>query len=329
MSRYWERWGVGGGWREGRWWKWRLWHTEGHSRGWEGRKPTGTERGTVRGTASGSMWITYCTIKAPHTPPKPIANCLHPTTLLHLVWPVQQKTRHWTLNTPLRCAASSTVDCTFCACAKCNKRVAPVFKKDAGQEVYACNSLYFWSKRNWTISDKNSCILNKQQGITKRTQINSSWKDITASLMPVLQNMKTENDGAECIEKRSSHSIPPFPHTTLIHKHTTNQRIQWLRLRMLSRSRQRPRSSESFQSSWTHRTYLFPASSNGWAGVFLPLGLWCREGVFVQVCLQSCVIRIHSTVCHKMGLSAINSFLRWYVILMLKKINKHLAYILK
>ena len=36
-----------------------------------------------------------------------------------------------------------------------------------------------------------------QRGITKQTQINSSWTDIAASLMPVtlLQNMKTGNDG--------------------------------------------------------------------------------------------------------------------------------------
>ena len=55
-----------------------------------------------------------------------------------------------------------------------------------------------------------------QWGITKWTQINSSWKDITASLVPVLQNMKTVNDGTECIEKQSAHSIPPLPHTALI-----------------------------------------------------------------------------------------------------------------
>ena len=55
-----------------------------------------------------------------------------------------------------------------------------------------------------------------QQGITKLTQINSSWTDITTSLVPVLQNMKTGNDGTECIEKQSAHSIPPLPHTVLI-----------------------------------------------------------------------------------------------------------------
>ena len=32
------------------------------------------------------------------------------------------------LNTSFRCAPSSTVACTFCACAKCNKRVALVLK---------------------------------------------------------------------------------------------------------------------------------------------------------------------------------------------------------
>ena len=48
-----------------------------------------------------------------------------------------------------------------------------------------------------------------QWGITKRTQINSSWMDITASLVQGLQNVKTGNDGMECIEKQSAHSICP------------------------------------------------------------------------------------------------------------------------
>ena len=39
--------------------------------------------------------------------------------------------------------------------------------------------LYFRSKRNLTISDRNSCILNMKWGITKRTQINSYWTDTT------------------------------------------------------------------------------------------------------------------------------------------------------
>ena len=39
--------------------------------------------------------------------------------------------------------------------------------KDAGLEVYERNSLYFRSKRDLTISDENSCILNMQRGITK------------------------------------------------------------------------------------------------------------------------------------------------------------------
>ena len=67
------------------------------------------------------------------------------------------------LNTLLRRPASFTVACTFCACARCYKRVALVYKKDAGQEIYGRNSLYFWSKWNLTISDKNSCILNMQR----------------------------------------------------------------------------------------------------------------------------------------------------------------------
>ena len=55
-----------------------------------------------------------------------------------------------------------------------------------------------------------------QQDITKQTQINSSWTDVTASLMPVLQNMKTGNDGMECIENQSAYSILPLPHIALI-----------------------------------------------------------------------------------------------------------------
>ena len=51
-----------------------------------------------------------------------------------------------------------------------------------------------------------------QRGITKRTQINSSWTDIiTASLVPVLQSMKTRNDGMEGVENQWAHSISPRP----------------------------------------------------------------------------------------------------------------------
>ena len=57
--------------------------------------------------------------------------------------------------------------------------------------------------------------------------------------------MKRGNDWTTCIEKHnielSAHSIPPLPHTALISqsewsysKHTTNQRIQWLRQSTLS-----------------------------------------------------------------------------------------------
>ena len=112
------------------------------------------------------------------------------------------------LNTPLRRAVSSTAVCTFCACTRCNKRVVLVYKKDAGWEIYARNSLYFRSNRNLTMSDKNSCILNMQRGITKRTQINSSWTDITASLVPVLQNMKWRNR-VHRKTKRKQYSAPP------------------------------------------------------------------------------------------------------------------------
>ena len=122
--------------------------------------------------------------------------------------------------------------------------------------------------------------------------------DITTSLVPVLQNMKTGNDGTECLEsaQRTLYSALPTHCTdSLAHRqsewpfswHTTNQRIQWLRrptahllrLCLLNQSRQRPRGPESIQHSWTHQTYLFPTSSespqmlqtsSGWAGVFLP-----------------------------------------------------------
>ena len=56
-----------------------------------------------------------------------------------------------------------------------------------------------------------------QQGITKLTQINLSWTDQTTDLVPVLQNMKTGNDGTECKEKQNAHSILPLPQIALIH----------------------------------------------------------------------------------------------------------------
>ena len=138
-----------------------------------------------------------------------------------------------------------------------------------------------------------------QRGITKRTQINSSWTGIiTASLMLVLQNTKTRNDGTEWVENQCAHSIPPLPHTQLI------QRIQWLRwptanllrLRMLNWSRQRPSGSESFQRSWTHQTDLYPTSSkslqtlqtsNSWAGVFLTLNAERRMAAVHSSCSQT------------------------------------------
>ena len=52
-----------------------------------------------------------------------------------------------------------------------------------------------------------------QRGITNWTQINSSWMDIvTASLMPVLQNMKTRNDETVCIET-NAHTVFCPSHT--------------------------------------------------------------------------------------------------------------------
>ena len=43
--------------------------------------------------ASNEVVTVFRVTKGPHTPPrlKPTANCLYPTTLLPLVWPVQQK----------------------------------------------------------------------------------------------------------------------------------------------------------------------------------------------------------------------------------------------
>ena len=83
--------------------------------------------------------------------------------------------------------------------------------------IALCMQLYFWSKWNLTISDKNSCILNMQWGITKQTQINSSWTDIAASPVPVtlLPNINREWWN-RVHRKQSTHSIPPLPHTTLI-----------------------------------------------------------------------------------------------------------------
>ena len=53
-----------------------------------------------------------------------------------------------------------------------------------------------------------------QWSITKQTQINSSWTDIiTVSLMPLLQNMKTRNDGMECINQCAHIFLPSHtPH---------------------------------------------------------------------------------------------------------------------
>ena len=152
-------------------------------------------------------------LKEPHTPLRcPTALSDHsPTALLPPDWPVWQKS---CIEHTLRRAASSTAAWMFCACMRCNKLVALVLKMLDERFMHA--ALYFRSKQNLTISDKNSCILNMQRDITKWTQINSSWADITASLMPVLQNMKTRNDGTECIENQSAHSIPTLPHIALI-----------------------------------------------------------------------------------------------------------------
>ena len=140
--------------------------------------------------------------KPPHTPPRcPIALSDHSsTTPLPLVWPVQHKSCI-ERNASMFCQLHSSV---YILCLRKMQQAGGSSVKNAGLEVYARNSPYFRSKRNLTISDKNSCILNMQRGITKWTQINSSWTDIiTASLVPVLQSMKTRNDGTECVENQS------------------------------------------------------------------------------------------------------------------------------
>ena len=111
------------------------------------------------------------------------------------------------LNTPLRRAANSTVACMFRACMGCNKRVAWVYKKTLTTAV--CTELSLLS-----IKTKLNYFRQKQLHAVRHYQMNtkqSSWMYITASLMLVLQNMKT-NDGTECIEKQSTHSVPPLTH---------------------------------------------------------------------------------------------------------------------
>ena len=127
--------------------------------------------------------------KGPHTPPRrPTALSDHsPTTPLPLVWPVQQKIciekhRFDMMPTP------QYRECS--ALARDAVSGWHFVLWDVCWDACARNSLYFQSKRNLTISDKNSCKLNMQQGITKWTQINSSRTDITTSLVPVLQNIK-------------------------------------------------------------------------------------------------------------------------------------------
>ena len=149
------------------------------------------------------------TIRPPHHPDVQLP---YPTTFrpLHRLL---SDPLHW--NTPLRRAAYCTVACTFCTCARCNKRVALVLWVVNERFMHA-TLFTFNQNETWLFQKKNSCILNMQQGITKRTQINSSWMDTITSLVPVLQNMKTGNDGTECIEKQCAHNILPLPHTALI-----------------------------------------------------------------------------------------------------------------
>ena len=88
-----------------------------------------------------------------------------------------------------------------------------------------------------------------------------------ASLMPVMQNRKTGNEGTECIEKQSAHHEAVHAefrpsHTPRWFTSTPPIRVSnILRLRKLNRSRRCPRGPKSFQRSRTHRTDLILNSS--------------------------------------------------------------------
>ena len=87
----------------------------------------------------------------------------------------------------------------------------------------------------------HSCILNMQQGITKQTQINSSWMDITTSCVPVgyckawkwwMTKWNAWKNKAHIIFRPPTHRADSLGHRQLERPfswHTTNQRIQWLR----------------------------------------------------------------------------------------------------
>ena len=127
-----------------------------------------------------------------------------------------------------------------------------------------------------------------QWGIAKRTQINLSWSDtITASLVPVLpKHEKKKWQNGVCRKPKPTQYSAPATHTSWFTSTKTIRKQHWLRqptvnllrLRMLNGSRRRTHGSESFQRSWTHRTELFPTSSespqkpqtsNGGAAVFV------------------------------------------------------------
>ena len=60
-----------------------------------------------------------------------------------------------------------------------------------------------------------SCILNMQQALPNKHTLILPGRT-QQLVLPVIQNMKTGNDGTDCIEKQSAHSILPLPHTALI-----------------------------------------------------------------------------------------------------------------
>ena len=71
----------------------------------------------------------------------------------------------------------------------------------------------------WPVRQKScSCQLHSSMYVPHLRKIQYvSLPSGGASLVPVIQNMKTGNDGTECIEKQTSDSIPPLPYTYTQH----------------------------------------------------------------------------------------------------------------
>ena len=163
-------------------------------------------------------------VKAPTH--RPHVQLPSPITLLPLVWHVRQKSciEH---NASTCCQLHSSV---YVLRLREMQWAGGFSVKEAGLEVYARNSLYFRSKQNLTISAKNSCILNMQRGITKRTQIHSCWTHIiTAGFMTVLQNNENKKwqNGVRRKPMRTQYSAPPTHRTdSLAHRQSENPMAQ-------------------------------------------------------------------------------------------------------